>query len=169
MGTAEGVAISVSAEAMEALRTAVEPLPTSTGGIAIVLATVGPPPAISLLSSGDVALDGDMLRLAVYAGSSTVARLGGSCTLLVPSGGGALRVELLRADARPAGPLAVIEGRISSVRPSHEPPWSLRLDFLPIKSQGRDTFLEYWRQVRAWLMEGARGDGPAAPSVNFSP
>jgi hypothetical protein len=149
---------------MDNLRRAVEPLPTSTGGIAIVLATAGPPPAVSLLSSGDVAVDGDMLRLAVYAGSSTVARLGGSCTLLVPSRGGALRVELLRADARPAGPLAVIEGRISSVRPSIEPPWSLRLDFVPVESRRRGDFLDYWRRTRTWLERGARGDGPTPPT-----
>jgi hypothetical protein len=155
--------MSISDELMDALHAAVAPLPTDNGGIAIVLATADHPPAVSLLSAGDVAINVRTARLAVYSGSSAVVRLGGSCTLLVPSNGGALRVELQTARARKAGPIAVIEGEIVSVRPSLEPPWELRLDFIPIEDEKREAFLEYWRRVRTWLEEGALGEGPTPP------
>lgn len=154
-----------SAELRDALLAAVAPLPSTAGGTAIVLATAGPPPAMTLLSSGDISVDGDTVRLAVFADNSVVDNLGGSCTLLVPTDGGALRVSLQPAVARQAGQLAVIEGDIVSMRPSSEPPWSLRLGFEPAAEQGRETFVEYWRQVRSWLEEGAPGDGPQPPNI----
>ena len=130
-----------------------------------MLATMGPPPTITPLSTGDVVVDGDEMRLAVFADNSAVERLGGSCTLLVPTDLGPLRVSLQPAVARGAGPLSVIEGEIVSMRPSQEPPWSLRLDFLPAEEEGREAFVEYWTRVRSWLEEGAAGEGPQPPGV----
>ncbi|MCA1730068.1 MAG: hypothetical protein LC751_11895 [Actinobacteria bacterium] len=149
----------------DALITALDHLPTAAGGASIILATAGPPPTITPLSTGDVAVDGDKIRLAIFAGNSAVEHLGGSCTLLVPTHQGPLRVALQPAVAREAGPLAVIEGDVVSMRPSHEPPWSLRLDFLPAGEEGREAFVEYWRRVRSWLEQGAPGEGPQPPDV----
>ncbi len=152
-------------ELREALLAAVAPLPTIEGGTAIVLATAGPPPAITPLSTGDVAVAGDTVRLALFADNSAVGSFGGSCTLLVPTEQGPLRVALQPAVVREAGPLAVIEGSIVSLRPSAEPPWSLRLDFRPAAEEGREAFVQYWRQVRSWLEQGAPGEGPQPPVV----
>ena len=152
-----------SDELRDVLLSAVAPLPNTAGGTAIVLATANSPPAMTLLSSGDILVDGDTVRLAVFADNSVVSQLGGSCTLLVPTGGGALRVSLQPAVARRAGPLAIIEGEIVSLRPSTEPPWSLRLDFVPAEERGREAFVDYWTRVRSWLEQGAPGEGPKPP------
>ena len=154
-----------TAELRGALLTAVAPLPTTDGGIAIVLATAGPPPAIVPLSTGDIVVDGDMVRLALFADTSAVRRLGGSCTILVPTEQGPLRVSLQPAVAREAGPLAVIEGNIVSLRPSAEPPWALRLDFRPTADEGREAFVEYWTRVRSWLERGALDKTPQPPAT----
>ena len=153
------------AELRDAFLAALAPLPTTDGGTAIVLATAGPPPAIAPLSTGDISVDGGMIRLALFADNSAVRWLGGSCTILVPTEQGPLRVSLQPAVAREAGPLAVIEGDIVSMRPSHEPPWSLRLDFLAAEEEGREVFVEYWTRVRSWLEQGAPGEGPHPPDV----
>jgi hypothetical protein len=157
--------VKFPAELRDAFLAAVAPLPTTDGGTVIVLATAGPPPAIVPLSTGDISVDGDMVRLALFADTSAVRWLGGSCTILVPTEQGPLRVSLQPAVAREAGPLAVIEGDIVSMRPSHEPPWSLRLDFLPAGEKGREAFVEYWTRVRSWLEQGAPGAGPQPPDV----
>ena len=154
-----------SVELRDALLAALRPLPTVAGGTAIVLATAGPPPTITPLSTGDVVVNGDTMRIAVFADNSAVEHLGGSCTLLVPTDGGPLRVSLQPALTREAGPLAVIEGDIVSIRPSHEPPWSLRLDFLPAGEEGQEAFVDYWTRVRSWLVEGAPVEGPQPPKV----
>ena len=151
-------------ELRDALANALAPLPSAAGGTAIVLATAGPPPSITPLSTGDVAVDGDTVRLAVFADNSAATQLGGSCTLLVPTEVGALRVSLQPAVARRAGLLAVIEGEIVSLRPSTEPPWSLRLDFVPAEERGREAFVDYWTRVRSWLEQGAPGEGPQPPT-----
>jgi len=156
--------VTSSSELRDALLSAVAPLPNTAGGTAIVLATANPPPAMTLLSSGDILVDGDTVRLAVFADNSVVSQLGGSCTLLVPTGGGALRVSLQPAVAQRAGPLAIIEGEIVSLRPSNEPPWSLRLDFVPAEERGREAFVDYWTRVRSWLEQGAPGEGPQPPT-----
>ena len=156
-------------ELREALLAAIDPLPTTAGGTAIVLATAGPPPTITPLSTGDIAVAGDTVRLAVFADNSAVDRLGGSCTLLVPTDRSALRVSLQPASARRAGPLAVIEGDIVALRPSSEPPWRLRLYFEPAEKRGRDAFVEYWTKVRSWLEQGASGDGPQPPTTHQTP
>ena len=154
------------AELRDALLAAIDPLPTTDGGTAIVLATAGPPPAIIPLSTGDLVVDGDAVRLAVFSDNSVVDRLGGSCTILVPTDRGALRASLQPAVVRRAGPLAVIEGDMVSLRLSSEPPWSLHLDFRPTQEHGRDAFVDYWRQVRSWLKRGAPGEGPQPPTTH---
>ena len=160
---AAGDPVTFPPELRDALANALAPLPSAAGGIAIVLATAGPPPTITPLSTGDVVVDADTVRLAVFADNSAVTQLGGSCTLLVPTEVGALRVSLQPAVAREAGPLAVIEGDIVSMRPSQEPPWALRLSFEPAAEQGREAFVEYWAKVRSWLEQGATGEGPQPP------
>ncbi|MGH8874670.1 MAG: hypothetical protein ACRDVM_05385, partial [Acidimicrobiia bacterium] len=140
------------------------PLPTAEGGIVVVLATAGPPPALAMLSSGDVAVDGDRVRVATYGGSSAAARLGGSFSLLVPGKDLALRVEVVEAHSRPAGKLAIIEGRIEAIRPTAEPPWTMELRFRPNPAARVDGFLSYWQAVRTWLASGADGE-PPPPSV----
>jgi hypothetical protein len=146
------------------LLAAIAPLPTVDGGPAIVLATAGPPPTITPLSTGDIAIAGDTVRLALFADNSAVKWLGGSCTILVPTEEGPLRVALQPAVAREAGPLAVIEGDIFSLRFSTEPPWALRLDFRPVAEEGREAYVEYWARVRSWLERSAPGDGPELPT-----
>jgi hypothetical protein len=121
---------------------------------------------VTLLSTGDVVVDGDTVRIALFADNSAAARLGGTCTLLVPTDRGALRISLQPAFVREAGQLSVIEGNIVSLRPSYEPPWSLRLEFSPVAEQGRDAFVEYWAQVRSWLERGAPGEGPQPPAIH---
>lgn len=163
VGSTGGALMSI--ELRDGLTAAIESLPTTDGGVALVLATAGPPPAICLLSSGDVVLDGDTLRIAVYSGSSAANRLGGSCTLLVPTGDDALRVLLDPAVSRRAGPLSVIEGSIASLRPSSEPPWTLQLRFEATAGEGIEDFVMFWARVRSWLREGAHGDGPQPPGT----
>ena len=67
-------------ELRDALVAALDPLPTTAGGASIVLATAGPPPTITPLSTGDVVVDNDTVRLAVFASNSAAKQLGGSCT-----------------------------------------------------------------------------------------
>jgi len=43
-----------------------------------------------------------------------------------------------------------------------EPPWALRLHFEPTVGEGIEDFVTFWAQVRSWLRQGARGDGPLA-------
>lgn len=147
------------------LQRALQPLPTRQGGITVLLATSGTPPALAMLSSGDVLVDGDVVRAGLWATSSAISRLGGAFSLLVPAGEVALRVEAVDANATVAGDVAMIEGRLADVRPTAEPPWVASLRFTPSDpSDGRiGTHLKYWSAVRAWLS----GDGPPpeAPSV----
>lgn len=164
MGRARGDQVTSPAQLRDRFQAAVAPIPTVDGGKAIILATAGPPPSITPLSTGDIAVSGDTVRLALFADNSAVRWLGGSCTILVPTEEGPLRVSLQPAVAREAGTLAVIEGTIVSLRPSTEPPWSLRLDFQPTAEVGREAFVEYWTNVRAWLEQGAPGEGPQLPS-----
>ena len=153
-------------ELRDALVAALDPLPTTAGGASIVLATAGPPPTITPLSTGDVVVDNDTVRLAVFASNSAAKQLGGSCTLLVLTDLGPLRVSLQPAVAREAGPLVVIEGDIVSLRTTREPPWALRLYFQPAAEQGHEAFVEYWTQVRSWLEQGATGEGPQPPNIH---
>lgn len=155
---------SPGAGASEELAFALAQRPSVNGGTAVVLATAGPPPAIALLSTGDVSLQESRVRIAVYAGSSAVARLGGSCTLLVPAGSVALRAVIEPATAREAGALTVIEGPLRAIAPTVEPPWELTLSFRrSTDDAAAKTYVEYWGAVRAWLESGAHGIAPAPP------
>jgi hypothetical protein len=146
-----------------ALKTALEPLPGLHGGTAVVLATAGTPPALALLSTGDVHVEGDTVRVVTYRGSSAARRLGGSFSLLVPAGETAFRVEAIEAAARSKGTVELIEGRLAGVRPTAEPPWLLDMSFRP--APGADEaaalrFIDYWTDVRSWLEGGATGSPP---------
>lgn len=154
-----------SASVRERLGVALRSMPTEQGGPALVLATAGVPPAMALLSTGDVHLSGDVFRVAVHGGSSVVTRLEGSFTVLVPGADEALRVEVVDATARKTGDLAVLEGRLADVRPTSEPPWVLQMSFRPAGPGGVQRHLEYWRSVRSWLASGATGEPPPLPHL----
>ena len=152
-----------AADLHSVLAAALAPLPTAAGGAAVVLATAGPPPAFALLSTANVIVSRNVLHVAVQTHSSVSRNLGGSCSLLVPHAGAAIRVELQRARSRPAGPLTVVSGTITAIVPTIELPWSLELSFRPSGRPGMDLLLAYWEETRAWLEHGARGPGPAPP------
>ncbi|HJR92103.1 MAG TPA: hypothetical protein VJ938_06665 [Acidimicrobiia bacterium] len=145
------------------VQAALEPLPDETGGIAVVLATAAEPPALAVLSSGDVLIREDVVRVGIHASSSTVHRFGGSFSLLVPLGEVAARVEALDGECRVEGDLALIEGRVSAVRATAEPPWLLELGFRPAEAghPASPSHLSYWRAVRMWLA----GELPKPPSL----
>ncbi|MGH3441594.1 MAG: hypothetical protein ACRDUY_06040 [Nitriliruptorales bacterium] len=151
-----GIDLAALAEVREALR----PLPTEEGGVIVVLATAGVPPAVAMLSSGDVLVAEDRVRAALYAGASAGGRLGGAFTLLVPTGERAVRVEVGDASAREEGRLVLIEGVLAAVRPTAEPPWGIDMRFSPTAGEGVAEFLEYWQSVRRWLEGGATGAPP---------
>jgi hypothetical protein len=151
------------ADLLRKLGEALEPLPTAAGGAALIVASAGAPPALAVLSTGDVFIDGTSIRIALHGGGSVVRRLEGSCSLIVPARSGVLRVEVLPAESRPAGPVDVIEGTVVDIRPTAEPPWIPTLAFTPAPSGDVAPTLEYWRSVREWLTAGAQGDGPAPP------
>lgn len=147
----------------EQLAAALSPLPDATGGSMIVLATSGTPPALALLSTGDVLVAGDIARVGLWAGSSAATRLGDGFSLLVPAGDVALRVEVSDAHAEEHGHVALIEGRITNVRATSEPPWVPVFRFIPDDPADPrvSDHLEYWTAVRRWLEE--RGDPPTPP------
>lgn len=147
-------------DARAALAAALEPLPTERGGTALIVCTTGPPPAVCLLSTGSVWLGENWVRIGVMAGSSVTQRLGECAVLVVPWQGNVLRAVVTPATCRPAGPVSVIEGRLDSVAPSRELPWSLEMAFVPSGSPGADEFLAYWKRLRDWLSTGAVNDGP---------
>jgi hypothetical protein len=145
------------------LQAALEPLPDATGGVAIVLATSADPPALAVLSTGDVLIQDDVVRVGVHASSSTVRHLGGSFTLLVPLGEMAVRVEAVVVRSQVQGDLALIEGRLSALRPTAEPPWLLEMTFRPAIPDLPQTsaHVAYWQSVRLWLA----GELPTPPSL----
>jgi hypothetical protein len=140
-----------------------EELPTAEGGRIVVLSTAGSPPAVALLSSGDVLVADGRARAAVYGRSSAASRLGGAYTLLVADQQVAYRVEVVEASARSLGDLAVLEGEIGDVRPTVEPPWAMAMDFHPLRPEGVDDHLRYWQQVRGWLEAGTPEPAPDPP------
>ena len=144
--------------------TVLSQLPTESGGLAVVLATAGSPPAMALLSSGDVYIEDNDIRVGIYASSSAVTRLGPAFTLLVPMGEIAARIEATDARSKVQPPLAMLEGTISSIRPTTEPPWILKMRFSPEPPDDRSIpdFLEYWAGVRAWL-SGESSEPPRPP------
>ena len=146
----------------EALR-ALEPMPTAEGGTIVVLATAGVPPAVAMLSTADVFVDGRTVRAALYAGSAVGERLGGAFTVLVPTAERALRLEAVDAAAEERGNLLLVQGRLEAVRPTSEPPWVPLMRFAPMGPEGVEGALEYWRRVRSWLSSGAEGEPRATP------
>jgi len=77
----------------ERLTEVIDRLPGPDGGSLVILATAGVPPAISLLSTAEVHMADDVVRVAVYRGSSVVDRLGTAFALVVDGGRDVLRVE----------------------------------------------------------------------------
>jgi hypothetical protein len=153
----------MSGDLLAEVRRALVPLPGDDGGVAVVLATSGIPPAVALLSSGDVDVTGTAVRAVTYGGSSAAQRLGGAFTLVVPADEVAYRVEVDGATSRTVGRLAVIEGSLAAIRPTAEPPWLLDLRFhrrpgSPAGDAAR--FVAYWSAVRGWLAAGAIGEPP---------
>ena len=132
---------------------ALSELPAESGGLAVVLATSGSPPAMALLSSGDVYIEDEAVRVGIHASSSAVTRLGTAFTLLVPLREIAARIEATGARSNVQPPLAMLEGSISSIRPTSEPPWVLEMRFRPEPPDDRSIpdHLEYWSGVRSWL------------------
>lgn len=156
-----------SDELLHEVQAAIEPLPTVEGGSMLVLATAGVPPAVALLSTGDVAVVDGEVRVAVHGGSSVATRLGAAFTLVVPDRDEAYRVEVEPAASRPAGDLTVISGPIVSIRPTAEPPWVMRASFQPARDASADragAYVSFWSSVRTWLTDGAEGDGPRVPA-----
>ena len=151
-------------ELISETREALDRLPDTGGGIALALATSSTPPAMAMLSTGDVHWAGDRLRVGIYASSSVIPRLGGAFTLLVPLRDRACRIEVVEATARVAGPIAMLEGRVGDVRPTAEPPWLVEMRFRPEPAgdprlQG---FVDYWAGVRSWL-SGETDEAPQPP------
>lgn len=146
----------------ERLAAALDPLPDASGGSAIVFATAGTPPALALLSTGDVLIVDDIVRVGLWATSSAVTRLGGSFSLLVPTGDVGLRVEVVDARAQGHGHVAMIEGRLDRIRPTAEPPWTpvMRFQTEDPTDPRIPGHLEYWAAVRRWL--AGEADAPQA-------
>jgi hypothetical protein len=150
---------------LKAVADAVAELPDRDGGTAIVLAAGGSPPAFALLSSGDVLLRDDVVRLGIHATSSAVARVSESFSLLVPLGVRAARLEVGDVTVARGEHLALVAGRVTEVRPTAEPPWTLEMSFRaePPDDERIDGYVEYWQGVRSWLA----GTGPE-PSLPFT-
>lgn len=158
----------MSGSLTDRLTSALAPLPDASGGISIVLATAGAPPALALLSTGDVLVSDGRVRVGLWATSSAVTRLGGAFSLLVPAGEVALRVEVGDARGQRYDHVAMIEGRLGDIRPTAEPPWVPVMRF--IADDPADPriagHLEYWVAVRRWLAgEGEPPEPPEAPNV----
>jgi hypothetical protein len=150
----------------ERLSSALDPLPDASGGSTIVLATAGTPPALALLSTGDVLIVGSIVRVGLWATSSAATRLGGAFSLLVPAGDVALRVGVGDARAQRHGYVAMIEGRLGDIRPTAEPPWVPVMRFVPDDPSDPRvaTHLDYWVAVRHWLAgQGTPPDPPGPP------
>lgn len=140
--------------------------PDLDGGTAIAMATAASPPAMAVLSTGDVVFDGRTVLVGIHGSSSVVSRLNGAFTLLVPLRSSAARIEVVDAIVELAPPLAKISGTVDSIRPTAEPPWTLRMLFLPEPADhpALPAFVRYWADVRSWL----RGDRPEPPAIPHS-
>lgn len=162
MGGAERVALKQS-PILDRVVEALAQLPQRSGGLAIVLATSGSPPAMALLSTGDVHIAEGVARVGIHGSSSTVERLGGAFTLMIPLADSAARVEVTDARTTRFPPLAMIEGSVESVRPTSEPPWVLEMRFSPqpVDHSAIPLYLDYWRQVKGWLA----GEISSPPSI----
>jgi hypothetical protein len=148
------------AEARELLR----PLPAAGGGLILVLATAGRPPALAMLSSGDVVIGEDnKVLVGLHGDTSAAGRLGGSFSILIPSVSRGIRVEVTEASARPVGDVVLLEGSLAGVRHTSEPPWGITMQFFPQGTEGVADHLRYWSDMRAWLEAGAASRPPTPP------
>ena len=144
---------------------AVEPLPTKTGGRAVIAVVDSTPPAMAMLATGSVYCSGGMVRFAVEAVSSVAQARAGAATLLVAADGGALRASIAPLVTDTYEDVAVLSGPIAAIRQSVELPWSLELSFVPSGAAGADAFLAYWQACRTWLADPAAGAPPDRPHV----
>lgn len=128
-------------------------LPDAQGGLAILLATDATPPALAVLSSGDVLLEDEVIRVGIHASSSAVQRLDGGFSLLIPLDEIAVRLEAIHATTSVGRSLAMIKGRVHALRPTAEPPWRLEMRFRanPPDDDRIEVYVDYWRRVRLWL------------------
>lgn len=150
-------------ELLSRVQAALAALPTREGGIVVVLSTSGVPPALAMLSSGDVLVKNQTVWAVLYAGSSARRRLGGGFSLLVPLSEQAVRVEAVSASARVDGQLCVLRGELHDLRATIEPPWTFEMSFHSTAPGGVDAYLQYWREVREWLNRGTKGEPPHVP------
>lgn len=134
----------------------------------IVLATSGMPPALAVLSTGDVWLDRGTVLVALHSGSAAAERLGGAFSVLVPTTTRALRLEVVEATAHGRGSLVVLNGRLSEIRPTGEPPWLLEMRFAAPDQTEVDAFVRYWHAVRGWLQAGAVDAAPPVPAGRYA-
>jgi hypothetical protein len=150
------------------LEQALERLPDKDGGSVVVLAAGCAAPAMALLSTGDVLLRDDVVSAAVWAGGSAAAvvEAGSGFSLMVATAGGAIRVEVEHAATRHAGALTVIEGPITRLRLTSEPPWAPDLCFRLANGDvaAASAFVAFWASVREWLAAGAEPPSPRVPS-----
>lgn len=139
-------------------------LPTTDGGAVVIMATASQPPAMAVLSTADILLTDERVRVGVFAGSSVTMRLGGAFSLMVPADALCLRVEVVEATTEVHGDLALVEGRLHDVRPTAEPPWVVDMVFRPgpQASEELNTHVDYWATVREWLA-GGRLTPPQVP------
>jgi hypothetical protein len=143
---------------------AIEPLPNLSGGKIVVVMAGGPPAAATLLSTGNLALDGNTLRVALHASGSITRSIAGDCLVLVDDRDCALRALVSPIQVRQAGPLEVVAGPIAEIRPTCEPPWKMLLRF--DREDERDAAIAhvaFWASLRSWLEAGARGQPPDPP------
>jgi hypothetical protein len=135
--------------------------PDADGGRVAVLATSSSPPAMSLLTTSSIVLDGDRVTVAVQAGSTAAQRDADGFTLLAEDGGGGQRLEVVAVSRRRADHLVLLEGTIHRGVAMAEAPWRLDLRFRP-EAGDAAPLLRFWEQLRRWLRGGAAGPPPAA-------
>lgn len=142
---------------------AIAPLPTTTGGRAIIAVVDSTPPSVAMLATGSMYCIDDTVRLAVEASSSFAQANGHSATLLTATDTLALRVSIEPLTVDHYGSVAVVSGPIVAIRPSVELPWSLSLTFEPSGVEGAERFVDYWRACRSWLADPSAGPPPERP------
>lgn len=133
--------------------------PDPSGGRVVVLATDSSPPAVSLLTTSSVRLDGDRVTVAIQATSTAARRPSSSFTLLTDDGGGGQRLEVTEVQQRAAGHVVLLDGVVSRCVPMAESPWRLELRFVP-ECGDPAPLLRSWQALRRWLRGGAVGPPP---------
>jgi hypothetical protein len=134
--------------------------PDEHGGAVVLLATDSTPPAVALLTTASVVLDGDGVQIAVQAASSVARRPAESCTLVVGDGTATGRLEVALSERREAGGLVVLSGRVVAAPVMAEAPWVLTMWFQPGAQGDAAPLLRFWADLRRWLRGGAAGRPP---------